>query len=513
MGSWAEFITNGGRSCYFISTVSLIDWGPTTMALLKSLGVVSLCWSGIFIVDQVLRRYRPSYLKGLEECGVSLSFAHIRCYTTKFNRLFHVLGNSSKSVCSCWFALGAVIGVLLMVLSVAVLVLTLYQAMTVSDSSQQVLTPVMPGVNLPWSDIAYYILTLVVCGIFHEAGHALAATAEQVRVNGFGVFMLFLYPGAFVDLHSDHLAVISPRRQLKIYCAGVWHNVILVLCALGVVWLLPYMLAPFYATGVGAVVTSVPWDSVLAGKLEPGSVITRLNGCLVSSTEDWQACVKQVAVTPQSGYCVAEEMMHNRQNFHENRTVLAEDGTRECCEVNSLTDICFHVFYSQPRQSIYKCLTARVVTARKTCTNSRYCKEVVEHGCVFPAISQPSKLVRITHSKGKDVLFLGDPRLLPFTVTTSAYNPSLSAPLWLPNLLLTICNYFMSLSSALALLNMVPAYFLDGQWTLTVLVDLFLEKRVPDLNHRNLICNCILASGSLLLGLNLCLALWTLINW
>ena len=487
------------------------------MTLLKSLGVVSLWWSGLFIADQVLRRYGPcksSYLKSLDEYGVSLSFAHVRCYTTKFNRLFYVLGNSSKSVCSCWFTLGAVIGVLLMVLSVVVLVLTLYQAMTVSDTSEQVLTPVMPGVNLPWSDIVYYLLTLVVCGVFHEAGHALAATAEQVRVNGFGVFMLFLYPGAFVDLHSDHLTIISPKRQLKIYCAGVWHNVILVLCAFGVMWLLPYMFAPFYSTGVGAVVTSVPHNSVLAGKLEPGSVITRLNGCAVSSSADWQACVNHVAITPQSGYCVAEEMMHSRPSFHENQTVLAEDGTRECCEMNSLTDICFHIFYTQQRPSVYKCLTARVVTARQSCMNTRDCKEVLEHACVFPAISNPSKLVRITHSKGKDVLFLGDPRVLPFTVSISDYDPiGPSVPIWLPNLLQTLCNYFMSLSSALALLNMVPAYFLDGQWTLSVLVDLCLEKRVPDMGRRNVICNCILASGSLLLGLNLCLALWTLINW
>ena len=113
------------------------------MSLMNSLGIVTLFWSILFIIDQLLRRYRPwrsSYLGGLEGLGVTLSFAHVRCYTTKFNRLFHVLGNTSKSVCKCWFALGALIGVLLMLLSVAVLVLTLYQAMMVSDTSQQVST-------------------------------------------------------------------------------------------------------------------------------------------------------------------------------------------------------------------------------------------------------------------------------------------------------------------------------------------------------------------------------------
>ena len=33
----------------------------------------------------------------------------------------------------------------------------------------------MPGVNLPASQIGYYLMTLLVCGILHEVGHAVAA--------------------------------------------------------------------------------------------------------------------------------------------------------------------------------------------------------------------------------------------------------------------------------------------------------------------------------------------------
>ena len=33
----------------------------------------------------------------------------------------------------------------------------------------------MPGVNLPASQVSYYLLTLLVCGILHEIGHAIAA--------------------------------------------------------------------------------------------------------------------------------------------------------------------------------------------------------------------------------------------------------------------------------------------------------------------------------------------------
>lgn len=43
---------------------------------------------------------------------------------------------------------------------------------------------------------------------------------EQVRVNGFGLFVFVVYPGAFVDLFTSHLNLISPTQQLRIFCAG-----------------------------------------------------------------------------------------------------------------------------------------------------------------------------------------------------------------------------------------------------------------------------------------------------
>jgi hypothetical protein len=76
-------------------------------------------------------------------------------------------------------------------------------------------------------------------------------------VNGFGIFFLALYPGAFVDLYTEHLQVISPLRQLRIYCAGVWHNFIIVLLAIAVLGALPWLLMPFYTTGNSVVITYV----------------------------------------------------------------------------------------------------------------------------------------------------------------------------------------------------------------------------------------------------------------
>jgi len=78
-----------------------------------------------------------------------------------------------------------------------------------------------------------------------------------VRVNGFGLFLLIMYPGAYVDLSTDHLQVVSPVRQLRIYCAGVWHNFVIVVFGVLMLYLLPFLLIGVYSTGAAVAVTYV----------------------------------------------------------------------------------------------------------------------------------------------------------------------------------------------------------------------------------------------------------------
>ena len=70
--------------------------------------------------------------------------------------------------------------------------------------------------------------------------------SEQVRVNGFGIFLAFIFPGAYVDLNSDHLMVLSSLRQLRIFCGGVWHNLVLVLFALACIKVHPYVVSALF---------------------------------------------------------------------------------------------------------------------------------------------------------------------------------------------------------------------------------------------------------------------------
>ena len=496
--------------------------------MFHTLLIVFAFWCILYSVNKILSSYgrlKDLYIQFQDNVGVSITFAHIRIYTTRFNNLFKVWSGCSRKLARPWFDLGVIVGLLLMVSSIFILLFALYQHLIKDGQSkeEQILTPLMPGVNLPWSEVHYYFITIIVCGVFHEVGHALAAVTEQVRINGFGMFLLFIYPGAFVDLHSDHLTVISPRRQLRIYCAGVWHNVLLSLTMGLLLQALPYILLPFYAQGHGAVVTHIDPHSALHGKLSLGDAILQIDSCKVASASDWYSCISDISSRIQTGYCVDSEYLNSHRILSKNMTTPLQDGSLDCCPLDTKSDLCFSL--TKPHPHIHEnalpttnhkfiCLTARQVITTSVCHSNDECSAINPNSqCATPTIATPryNHLSKIIHTgTGNAVIFVGDLRTLLYNTKVSDYQPvTPSAPLCIPVMLQTIATYIVSISSALALLNMLPAYSLDGQWALGAL----LEHVMPEHPFRNKIANGILTTGTVLLVMNIIIGIWILINW
>ena len=82
--------------------------------------------------------------------------------------------------------------------------------------------------DLTFRTYRFILPSLLLCSVYHEMGHAVSAISENVRVLGFGVFVLFLIPAAYVDLPTDQLVTKSNLQKLRVFSAGVWHNIILV---------------------------------------------------------------------------------------------------------------------------------------------------------------------------------------------------------------------------------------------------------------------------------------------
>uniref|UniRef100_A0A3P8PA77 Membrane-bound transcription factor site-2 protease n=1 Tax=Astatotilapia calliptera TaxID=8154 RepID=A0A3P8PA77_ASTCA len=460
--------------------------------------------------------HRISYESWLASRGLMLSPFHVRWQTTMFNRLFAYCARINPRALYMWFNSGLVFGIAAMLGSVVLLIRTLQQtiAQMTTDNPRigdpQTLQVVVPGVNLPTSQLAYFFIALLLSGVIHELGHAVAALREQVRVNGFGMFVFVVYPGAFVDLFTTHLNLISPAQQLRIFCAGVWHNFVLCLAALAFLFLLPLLLFPMYATGAGALVTEVVQSSAADGPrgLSVGDIVTGLEDCPVRGVEDWTSCLSHLAHTPQTGYCVPVASL--QPSWAHGRAFKRLDGTMDCCSNNSLTDLCFSYIKSQVFKQIW-------LQVRKMVTGTRVCHtddDCAAHShtasiCVTPSLENQTRFIRVTHPPNTHMLFVGYPPHLQYAVSLTNFVPRFGfLHLDLPVFLETFCKYVVSLSGALAVVNSVPCFALDGQWMLNALLEATLASVVIDRQKRELIGFFLLLAGSALLAANVALGLW-----
>lgn len=480
-------------------------------------------WCAVYLADTMLRSsltHRISYESWLASRGLMLSPFHVRWQTTMFNRLFAYCARIRPRALYLWFNSGLVFGVVAMVGSVILLIKTLQQtlAQMTSDNprigGQQTLQVVVPGVNLPTSQLAYFFIALLLSGVIHELGHAVAALREQVRVNGLGMFIFVVYPGAFVDLFTTHLNLISPTQQLRIFCAGVWHNFMLCVAALGFLFLLPVFLFPMYTTGAGAFVTDVIQGSAADGPrgLSVGDIVTGLEDCPVSGVEDWTHCLSLLSRTPQTGYCVPSASL--QPSWAHGRPYRRLDGTIDCCSNNSLTDLCFS--YTKPqgrgvRDKEYACMPVRkMVSGSRVCRTDEDCAHAqISSVCVTPSLENQTRFIRVTHRPHPHMLFVGYPPHLHHAVSLTNFAPRFGfLHLDLPVFLETFCKYVVSLSGALAVVNSVPCFALDGQWMLNALLEATLVSVVTERQKRELIGFFLLLAGSALLAANVALGLW-----
>ncbi|GFQ92389.1 hypothetical protein TNCT_430371 [Trichonephila clavata] len=211
----------------------------------------------IYFFDLIFRTcmFFP-YIKFLHDTGISIRPLTISWESTHFNRQILTLGRFKPILLRRWFQTGAIIVSIFMIPVLILLLVPIYQYLYV-DNSNPVLVPIIPGLNLPYSQLFYYGISIFICVTVHEFGHALAASREKVTIEGFGFALFAFLPMAYVRLPSEQLKQLSLPQQLRIYSAGVWHNVVLACFALLLMYSNPILLKPFYQQGNGVTVVNV----------------------------------------------------------------------------------------------------------------------------------------------------------------------------------------------------------------------------------------------------------------
>lgn len=204
------------------------------------------------------------------------------------------------------------------------------------------------------SHIGYYLLALMICGLFHEGGHAIASYSQGIPIQSSGMFVMYLYPGAFVNIPDQQLQNLEPFKQLKIMCAGVWHNLVLYaytsISLGGGLKLLLLILGWQSLEGHGGVsVVHIRANSPLAPHLPSSTIIYQLDDFpLTNNIQDWNTHLfhENGKHIENQGFCMAKPL---------------EDYGNECCDIDdeypfgksiNASISCFNTFPSKQHVSI-----------------------------------------------------------------------------------------------------------------------------------------------------------------
>lgn len=358
------------------------------------------------------------------------------------------------------------------------------------------LQPILPGVNIPASDIGLYLLSIFIASVIHEAGHAVAAYSNASSIEGMGFALFAIVPVAFVELTTDVFESHSPIKRLQIVCAGVWHNLLLAFIAATLLLSKPFILYPFCEEGVSIVSSKLDSE----GGLFPGDSIVSLNNCTISDRLTWKDCFIQVISNEVKGYCVSEEFILQEKNT----------TPSDCCADSQVEsrNLCFVDEASDEKH----CLPVRKVLAVESgfcTTSSNNCQR--NSICVKPlTLSNVTKLVQMKRRNNQDYIYWGFPGDIFASVTivecTSRWTSVLSIVHFSENLL----RYLISFSLAFGVLNVVPCFYLDGFWILAAALQLKLFHLSEVMQKKVLTLVC--ALGSLLLVLAVLKGFATLVH-
>lgn len=125
---------------------------------------------------------------------------------------------------------------------------------------------------------------------FHELGHALSGANDLKAIDSIGFVLQLFLPSAYVRFKTDHYD-LTPWRQLKVYCAGSWHN--FVLYGLASLLLLngTLLVSPLYIpASSGQSIAHIRFHQERTS-LRTGDRVIGLNQCNIATLGDWNDCI------------------------------------------------------------------------------------------------------------------------------------------------------------------------------------------------------------------------------
>jgi Zn-dependent protease len=196
----------------------------------------------------------------------------------------------------CYFAI--VIGFIGMIVVVFDLARSLYQLLAGTSTLSVGLVLPIEAKGVFYVPFLYWIIAIFVILVSHEFAHGLIARLHKIKVKSSGIAFLGaiipIIPAAFVEPDDKELRKASRFKQLSVYAAGPFANIILGFLFMGIFLLiLNPMTANLYDYEGVKVNNFMGIDSPaeISG-MAVGDIITEINGHEIKNTRDFVTSIE-----------------------------------------------------------------------------------------------------------------------------------------------------------------------------------------------------------------------------
>lgn len=207
----------------------------------------AIFWIVCYIVIKILGKKREN---------VTLMFPFLAMFRTqRFNKWLQKIAMKFPRFWKFVWNVGIFVSFGFMIFAIYFFIANLIDLFT-APSIENVISPLIPGVNIDFPMFTYLILPLLFIITIHEFSHAMAAEIDGIEVKstgvmGAGVFFIVAF-GAFVEIDEFAInsAKVSVWTRLRIACAGTFSNAIQAGIAIILLMNFSAILTPFYGPEV-----------------------------------------------------------------------------------------------------------------------------------------------------------------------------------------------------------------------------------------------------------------------
>ncbi|XP_020265073.1 membrane-bound transcription factor site-2 protease homolog isoform X1 [Asparagus officinalis] len=440
-----------------------------------------------------------------------------------FNEKLFFIGHRYARLLQVWFTIGSAFSLVALVGVAALLIHELGRAFYLHNWTYGLnnlsvswlfgTSPPSFGLSIWIMNAAVMFFSTTFAVAIHEFGHAVAAASEGIQIEYIAIFLAIVFPGALVAINYDMLNSLPWFAALRIYCAGIWHNIVFCAVCWIMMFLLPFVLSPLYVHGEAPTVLEVPQTSALSGYLSHGDVITAVDGSRIRYPSDWtkkmiqiNSQMLQTTFSGKKGYCVPHSWLvetNITRRIEDNFSCPGELAIFASipCLSSSLSDGIRNEDRNANRTVTKQCLNAKYVIKLKKCgdgwevtgSDQTSCACLEHESCMTPVQIIGTSWVEISYSTpyspeclqlskntsansddissacGGTFVFIGNVLTLAYSIHLSIYQPRwvyLSATI--PTLVESILSCTFHVSATLGVLNSLPVFFLDGESILEV---------------------------------------------